>query len=337
MPYFEIAAGLLLLLFASLNVFQKFWKSRVKPSPSLLIIISGCDSGLGELLAERLAGLGFTVFAGCLTEVGVVRWKGVPRVVAFQLDVCSDASVNAAETRVKTWLSEGNVLNPRSIHCVVNNAGVGESGLVDWMPLSGFRRTMEVNFFGAVALTKALLPTLLDTAAKCRRERAPPPRIINVTSVAGLIAVPGLSAYCASKFALEAFSDSMRLELSPWCCPVCLIEPSFLATPIIEGTKERQLAAWKSLPSPTRRRWGDDYFNDALAQSEKTLASAESPHLGVDAMTDAVLHVSPNARYKAGTPGKTYLPFVAAMPAFLSDPIILWFGGRGIPEGILKK
>ena len=315
----------LILFFVSFGIFD-FFRSRVSPSSNLLVVISGCDTGLGELLCERLSSLGFTVFAGCLTEVGKKRWKGSPRVEAFLLDVTDEKSVNSVGERVLKWLRSS---PGRSLHSVVNNAGIGEGGLVDWMAMEKFRRTLEVNFFGAVALTKVLLPILLDASSAAAKAGLPPPRVVNVASVAGILAVPGLSAYCASKFALEAFSDSLRLELSPWRCPVALIEPSFLATPIIAGTKEKQESLWESLPAPTRNRWGVDYFRSAMRQSERTLASAESPALGLRALEDAVTHSSPSARYKAGTPGKTYLPLIAALPAYLSDPILLLAGAGG--------
>ena len=236
--------------------------------PHLAIVISGCDSGFGEALALRCAAAGFTVFAGCLTPQGVRRYKGVgEHLHAFPLDVTSERSVSeAVDDVVAPWLASKRTRGPtpRALHALVNNAGIGTSGLVAWHALEGFRRTMEVNFLGHVAMTKAHLPLLMRAAAAAAAAGAPPPRIVNVTSIAGLLAAPGLAAYSASKFALEAFSDALRREMAPWRLPVAIIEPSFLATPILAGVREKSQALWDSLPPATRAAWGLPYLQAVL-------------------------------------------------------------------------
>ena len=84
------------------------------------------------------------------------------------------------------------------LFCLVNNAGIGTGGNVDWTPLDVYRRVLDVNFLGLVAVTKALLGALQDDAAAAMAARAPPPRVVNIASIAGLIAAPGMSAYAAS-------------------------------------------------------------------------------------------------------------------------------------------
>jgi len=330
-PMLLALGGLFLSLLVVIYI-RASCRSRVTPSRHLGVLITGCDSGLGQKLALKLADSGYVVFAGCLTPTGGAQLKGKVGILPFFLDVTEESSIAKTVEFVNAWVE---AFPENHLHALVNNAGIGESGLVDWSSMSVFRRTFEVNFFGAVALTKGLLPHLMAASSHCAATGLPCPRVVNISSVAGLIGVPGLSAYCASKFSLEAFSDSLRLEMAPWKLGVALIEPSFLKTPIIAGSQEKQWDTWNAVPKATRELWGEKYFKDSLVQSKRTLAGAESPELGVQAMFDAVTHTAPSARYKAGFPARTYLPILAALPAYLSDPILLGNIGRVVPAGML--
>jgi 11-cis-retinol dehydrogenase len=332
LPVPWLLAALALLLAAYLFLVPR---PRLAIGPQLAVVISGCDSGFGEALALRCAGAGFSVFAGCLTPEGLKRFKGVHRHLhAFPLDVTQQRSVAVGvEGTLAPWLAQD---AGRSLHALVNNAGVGASGLVAWAPLEGFRRTMEVNFLGHVAVTQAHLPLLMRAAAAAAAAGAPPPRIINVTSIAGILAAPGLAAYSASKFALEAFSDALRREMAPWRLRVAIIEPSFLATPILAGVREKSQALWDSLSPAVRAAWGLPYFTAVLKRGDGIVRSAEPASLGVEAMFLALTHVHPHARYRAGTPGRTYLPLIAALPAWASDAIIARSSPSVVPEGMRR-
>jgi NAD(P)-dependent dehydrogenase (short-subunit alcohol dehydrogenase family) len=143
-----------------------------------VVVITGCDSGFGELTSHRLAEMGFRVFSGCMTEEGVQRLQGVVA-EAHICDVTKDKDIENLTKRLEKYLAKnncklwgGNILNIamtierddylRSIS-VVNNAGIGNSGAVDWIPVDTIRKVMEVNFFGVVLMTKALLPYLKRT------------------------------------------------------------------------------------------------------------------------------------------------------------------------------
>ena len=307
---------------------------KLPASSSQAIVISGCDSGLGLSVATTLHASGFTVFAGCLTAAGVKHLKALgEHMHAFPLDITKERDVEeAVQSQVRPWL-EKRGKQPRTLHALINSAGIGSSGLVDWQSMDTFRKTLEVNFFGHVAMTKAFLPLLKAAAAAAAAAGAPPPRVVNITSMAGILAAPGLSSYCASKYALEAFSDALRREMAPWRLPVAIIEPSFLATPILHGVKERSQALWDSLSPDTQGSWGREYFEASLRSSARIVQSAEPPSLGVAAIVQAVVHWQPSARYRAGTPATTYLPLLAALPAWASDPIIAGSSPRAVPAG----
>ena len=125
----------------------------------------------------------------------------------FLLDITSAASVANVGTMLADWVATGSAkTGPKNVlHALVNNAGIGEGGLVDWVDLDIFRKIIEVNFLGHVAMTKILLPQLMRAAKLAAHQLQAAPRIVFVTSVAGMLAPPGFSAYCASKYALEAF------------------------------------------------------------------------------------------------------------------------------------
>ena len=333
-PYW-LPAALALLAAYYLLLAPRASLARHQVTPSLAVVITGCDSGFGEALALRAAAAGFTVFAGCLTPQGVKRLRAAgEHLHAFSLDVTSERSIaEAVDEVIAPWLNSRRARN-RALHALVNNAGIGASGLVDWAPLESFRRVMDVNYLGAVAVTKALLPLLMRASAAAAAARAPAPRVINVTSVAGLLAAPGLSAYCASKYALEAFSDALRREMAPWRLRVAIIEPSFLATPILANVKEKAQAQWEALAPATQRAWGGEYHAATLARGEGVVRGAEPPALGVDALFQALCHVHPAARYRAGTPGRTYLPLLAALPAWAADPLFALSAPAVVPAGM---
>jgi 11-cis-retinol dehydrogenase len=149
---------------------------RCEASLDLAVLISGCDTGFGNLLAHDLSEQGFRVFAGCLTPAGVESFRGLAGVDAFMLDLRSGVSIAEAGARVRAWVAAGGLredgLPQRGLHALVNNAGIGSSGVVDWTTMASFRDTMEVNFFGHVAITKELLPQLLRDATLCVAPRA---------------------------------------------------------------------------------------------------------------------------------------------------------------------
>ena len=283
------------------------------------IIVSGCDSGFGESVARQCAAAGFTVFAGCLTAGGARALGGVDGVEALQLDVTSAGDVAALAARVRAWRAGA---PGRAVHALVNNAGVGMAGPVDWCEVSVYERTMAVNFLGHVAVTKALLPLLYDEGLAAAVAGGVAPRVVNVTSVAGLIAAPSLSAYAASKFALEAFSDSLRRESAAWGLRVALIEPSFLRTPMVEGAQGSAQTAFAALPPATQARWGAAWAEAGRRAMLGIVRSAEPAALGAEAILAAVLDAHPRARYRAGTPGVYLLPYIAALPAPAADAIM---------------
>lgn len=159
---------------------------------SKIVLVTGASSGLGQAIAERLAAQGHTVFGTTRMPKGDV---GKVRMIA--LDVTDDFSVTRAINQV--------IAAAGRIDVLINNAGVGICGAVEDTGLDEVRRQMETNFFGSVRTIHAVIPHMRAQGAG---------RIINVSSLAGLVSLPFQAYYSASKFALEALNEALRMELS---------------------------------------------------------------------------------------------------------------------------
>ena len=168
-------------------------------------LVTGASSGIGAACAVRLAGAGWRVFAG-VRRAGDAP-AGTDEVL---LDVTNEDDVRAAAERVE------------ELHGLVNNAGIAIAIPLEFIPLEELRRQFEVNVVGQVAVTQAFLPHL-------RRSRG---RIVFIGSIAGQSALPFLGSYAASKLALEAVADTLRVELRPFGIHVSLVQPGTIKTPI---------------------------------------------------------------------------------------------------------
>jgi NAD(P)-dependent dehydrogenase (short-subunit alcohol dehydrogenase family) len=183
-------------------------------------IVTGTSTGIGQATAVALARAGFVVYAGMRNLGASEPLKAVAgnenvRIVPIRMDVDDDASVDEAVSGVLS--AEGR------IDLLVNNAGVGGGRAVETTSLDDFRQVMETNFFGLVRCTKAVIPSMRERGAGC---------IVNISSVAGRIAIAPQAAYSASKWAVEAFSECLAQEMAPFNVRVALVEPGVIATPI---------------------------------------------------------------------------------------------------------
>jgi len=201
-------------------------------------ILTGASSGFGKLIAIELAQSGFHVIAtmrdqnksDSLLQLAVDK-NVKERIQVYPLDVTSSVSI----AKFNEFLQ-----GLDSVDVLVNNAGFAQGGFCEELSMDAYREQFETNFFGVVALTKAVLPTMRPQGAG---------KIINMSSISGKIGFPGLSAYTASKHALEGFSESLRLELIPFGIDVVLVEPGSYKTNIwssIESVKIQDQSPYES-------------------------------------------------------------------------------------------
>ncbi|XP_068007007.1 17-beta-hydroxysteroid dehydrogenase type 2 [Melanerpes formicivorus] len=300
-----------LVVFCTMCLIFVYLGSRaLLPVGDKAVLITGSDTGIGHALAKYLDDLGFVVFAGVLNKDGPgaeeLRRSCSQRLSVLQLDITNITHVKEAYLKVSEKVQNTGLWG------VVNNAGIlGFPADGELMPMSTYRQCMEVNFFGAVELSKTFLPLL-------RKSRG---RLVNVSSMAGGIPLPRYAAYGASKAALSMFSGVMRQELSKWGVKVAAIHPSGFRTGI-QGTadlwakQEKELI--ENLPADTRQDYGEDYLLELksyLLHMPVHCDADLSPVLG--AILHALLAKRPHGLY---TPGKG-----AYMPLCIFCYFPLWF------------
>jgi NAD(P)-dependent dehydrogenase (short-subunit alcohol dehydrogenase family) len=204
-----------------------------------IAVVTGSSTGIGQATAITLARAGHTVYAtmrnpeGGGEDVRMIRLKENLPVHLVALDVDSDDSVRSAFAHIGTDAGRIDVL--------VNNAGIGDQGPIEETPLAVFRAVMETNFFGALRCTQSVLPGMRERRSGC---------IINVTSAAGRVSLAPQAPYGASKWALEALSESLAQEVKSFGIRVAVVEPGIIATPIFDKLEETS----PTTKYPQRRR-----------------------------------------------------------------------------------
>lgn len=263
-------------------------------SPSVLI--TGASSGIGESCARHLASRGFCVYAGVRSDAAAEALNGLKNLTPVRLDVTKPEDWQAVSALLKR---EG-----RGLSGLVNNAGAGFGGPIEHLDLQAFRDQFEVNFFGVIQGIQICLPHLRQAKG----------RIINVSSVNGRVVTPFLSPYCSSKFALEALSESLRYELSPWGLHVSLIQPGMIRTPIFLKSQSRFKELLAALPESAREQYAGPLasFQGLL---ERAPQKGADPILVARVVEKALTEASPRLRYAVGTDARIGL----LLRKFLSD------------------
>lgn len=252
--------------------------------------VTGASSGIGEACALRLAELGYRVFAGVRSDEAAdrLRAQAPDLLTPLRLDVSDAESVRAASELVAAATAGA------GLDGLVNNAGIAVAAPIEFLPLDALREQLEINVVGQVAVTQALLP-LLRTARG---------RIVNMGSIAGRVALPFVGPYTASKFALEALTDSLRVELRPWGIHVAIVEPGVIATPIWQ----RSLAAFdgmlKRMPPQVVELYGPAM---AVVRSRVSRLPGASTEGVVRAVVHALTARRPRARYLVGIDARARL------------------------------
>ncbi|XP_049640019.1 retinol dehydrogenase 7-like [Suncus etruscus] len=277
------------------------------------VFITGCDTGFGNLLAKQLDMKGFRVLAACLTENGAETLKAQTseRLDTVILDVTKSESIAAATQWVKEHTGD------RGLWGLVNNAGI--SGILapnEWLTRQDFMEVLDVNLLGVIDVTLSLLPLLRKAQG----------RVVNVSSILGRIPLFA-GGYCISKFGVEAFSDTLRRELSFFGGKVAIIEPGFFKTSMSNTEKLGQnfKNAWDQASPEVKSTYGKKFLKSGIKifQILQPIMS-EDLSLVVGCMEHALTSCHPRTRYSAGWEAKLILLPLSYMPTFLVDAIIRW-------------
>ncbi len=283
-------------------------------APPQSIVITGASTGIGKACAQHFDQLGYRVFAGVrkAADGEALRAEASDRLTPIMLDVTKADSIAQAALAVTDAVGDGGLTT------LINNAGIAVGGPLEYLPVEQLRQQMEINVIGAVAVTQAFLPQLR------RGAKHGSATVINVSSVSGRFASPFLGPYAASKFALEALSDALRLELRPAGIRVVLIEPGPVATPIWEKTLASAQAVRASLPAKAETHYGPalDFMLNRI-QPNQGIPATEVARVVAQAVTLAW----PKARYLIG-PGSWVAVLLSHLPTGLSD----WLVARQLPK-----
>ncbi len=246
------------------------------------VFITGASSGIGRETALLLDRDGLRVFAGVRSDeaADALGRAAVGPLEAVRIDVTHADSISAAVEAVRAGL------HSEALSGLVNNAGMTVTAPLEFVDMDALRRQFEVNVFGVAAVTKAFLPLL---------ER-PGGRIVNVSSGAGKIVSPLIGPYCASKYALEAMSDALRVEVRGQGLHVSVVEPGAIDTPIHDKNETSLRQMVEALPDEGRARYGAAL--EKLSRTNASMAKQGIPAARVAATIAKALRVQrPKTRY----------------------------------------
>ena len=276
------------------------------------IVVTGASTGIGRACALQLDRLGFRVFAGVrrVEDGEALKRSASERLACIVLDVTDEGSIAEVTGVVEAAVGE------RGLWGLVNNAGIAVACPLEFVPIPDLREQLEVNAIGQIAVTQAFLPMLRKGLG----------RVVNVGSISGRLPFPVLGPYCASKFALEALTSALRVELRPWGIPVSIIEPAAIATPIWS----KALASGDDLARRLPPRALELYGSMSTAQRKRAMRNARSG-LPPDAVARRVAHAltarRPKRRYLVGL-GAWMGEVLRLVPEGLREGLIAYVAGR---------
>jgi NAD(P)-dependent dehydrogenase (short-subunit alcohol dehydrogenase family) len=254
-----------------------------------VVLITGASSGVGQSTARLFSQRGYRVFG---TSRNPASAETMPAVEMLPLDVRADDSARAC---VEAVSSRGGRLD-----VLINNAGYELAGAVEELTQDEAKAQFETNFFGVVRMVDAVLPLM-------RRQKRG--HIVNVSSLAGISSIPFLGIYCASKFALEGYTEALRYEVKPFNIHVSMTEAGFLKTPMMN---HRQVATNRM---PDYDPWRERALNAIRASEEK----APGPDLVAETLLEIISSDRPRLRHLIGPQAKSIARLRRFLPAGLFE------------------
>lgn len=252
------------------------------PARDELIVVTGASTGMGAATARELARRGFHVLAGVRREADAdaLRADGLESRI---LDITVESDVAAIAERI------ANDPLRRPLRALVNNAGIAINAPVETLPVTEWRKQFEVNLFGHIAMTQALLPALLLSSGT----------VVNISSVGGKVVLPTYGAYAGSKFALEAVSDALRREVGELGIKVVVVEPGAVKTEMAErgiATAERLMGTM----TPAQLARYDRLAAAVTAQARSFGEDGVSAEHAAKVISKAATAARPRTRYTIG-------------------------------------
>ena len=266
------------------------------------VLVTGAARGIGRSIVEHLASQGWDVIAGVRSErdASAITALNPQRITTVILDVSDAGHIARLDAALPQWLD-----------AVVNNAGIVVTGPMEAVSPEDWREQLEVNVIGALAVTQAVLPRL-------RRSRG---RVVFISSGNGRLSMPMIGAYCASKFALEAAADALRMELRPWRIDVTLVEPSQTDTDMCR-TADDMVARAEAMLTVEQR----ELYASHIAGIKKRIALLQKlavpPEKVAAVVEEALTARRPRARYLVGVGPRLQVTVMTHLPAWIRDRML---------------
>lgn len=272
------------------------------------VLVTGAARGIGQSIVTYLAGRGWDVIAGVRTAQDALDVAALnpARISAVLLDVTNEAQIaDLAES-----------VGPR-LDAIVNNAGIAVSGPMEIVSSEEWRKQLEVNVIGQLAVTRAVLPLLRESKG----------RVVFISSVNGQIAMPMLGAYSASKFALEAAAHAMRMELQPWHIPVVIVEPAQTNTDMWR-TADTAVKESEAAMTTEHRELYARHIEGMKRLIPTSQRMAVAPEKVAAVVEGALTRHRPRARYVVGIGPKVQAAFITNIPAAVRDRVLRRVAGQ---------
>jgi NAD(P)-dependent dehydrogenase (short-subunit alcohol dehydrogenase family) len=272
------------------------------------VLVTGASRGIGNAIVEHLASRGWDVIAGVRSEqdADAVAKLNPQRISSVILDVTSADDIASLNESL-----------PQRLDAIVSNAGIAVGGAMETLSSDEWRKSLEINVIGAMAVTQAAIPRLRQSHG----------RIVFISSVNGRLSMPLVGAYAASKFALEAAADALRMELAPWKIPVVIVEPAQTDTDMWR-TADAMAEDLEAGLTPEHRKLYARHiagFKKMIPVSQKI---AVPTHKVAAVVEEALTARRPRARYVVGFGPKLQVVLMTNMPARVRDRVLRRVSGQ---------
>lgn len=272
------------------------------------VLVTGAGRGIGRTIAEHLAGAGWDVVAGVRSQrdADAVVAANPARISAVLLDVTDEAHIDALDAALPTRLD-----------AVVNNAGIAVAGPMECVTSDDWRKQLDVNVIGQLAVTRAVLPRLRESRG----------RVVFISSVNGQLPFPLMGAYCASKFALEAAAAALRMEVQPFGVGVVVIEPAQTDTDMWHTAPE-MVVQTEAAMTPAHRTLYSRHIAGMKKRIPLSQKMAVAPAKVAAVVEHALTTRRPRPRYVVGVGPKVQAAVMTNLPARVRERVLRVVGGQ---------
>lgn len=281
------------------------------------ILITGASSGIGKATALALDQAGFCVYAGVRKDEQAIwlKQQASERLQPVILDVTQPEQILAVQQKLQQELKE------QGLYGLINNAGVADFTPIEAVSIEQIKQIFEVNFFGAVRLTQALIPLLRQAKG----------RIINIGSVGAHTTIPFGFALCSSKHAIESFTTGLRIELAPWNIKVIGVDPSAIKTPASEKMLDQANKIIANLAPEHKKHYGAALISMAKSMHKSEMAGLTPDQVGKK-ITEIMQAKNPKTHYAIGPHARMIVLMSGLLPDRWFDKLKLKLIGIKMPK-----